>query len=74
MSDTLETHSRLVAAGLPEERSREFLRLVTDAEAGRSDRRALQDHLIGADYSRAHLCVLVEVLLQIIASRAGGTA
>jgi hypothetical protein len=34
MSDILATHKQLLAAGLSEDQSRSFLRLVADAEGG----------------------------------------
>jgi hypothetical protein len=74
MSDILATHRRLIAAGLSEDQSKGLLRLIAEAEGGNFDRRAVQDHLATADYNAAHVGVLVEVLLQRLARKAGATA
>jgi hypothetical protein len=71
VSDILATHRRLLAAGLSDEQSKGLLRLIAEAESGSFDRRAVQDHLATADYSAADVGVLVEVLLQRLARRAG---
>ena len=74
MSDILATHRRLLAAGLSEDQSRSFLRLVADAEGGGFDRRAVQEHFAAAAYSPAHFSLLVEVLLQRLARKAGAVS
>jgi hypothetical protein len=74
MSDILATHRHLVTAGLSEDQSKGLLRLITEAESGHFDRRAVQDHLATADYNTAHVAVLVEVLLQRLAQKAGATS
>ena len=74
MSDYLATHSRLIAAGLSEDQSIGFLRLVAEVEGGVFDRRAVQDHLAAGDYSTAHALLLVEVLLERLARKTGGAA
>jgi hypothetical protein len=71
VSDILATHRRLLAAGLSDEQSKGLLRLIAEAESGTFDRRAVQDHLAVADYSAADVGVLVEVLLQRLARKAG---
>jgi hypothetical protein len=71
VSDILATHRRLVAAGLSDEQSKGLLRLIAEAESGSFDRRAVQEHLAAADYSAADVGVLVEVLLQRLARKAG---
>jgi hypothetical protein len=73
VSDILATHRRLVAAGLSDEQSKGLLRLIAEAESGSFDRRAVQDHLAAAEYGAAHVDVLVEVLLQRLARKAGAT-
>jgi hypothetical protein len=73
VSDILATHRRLLAAGLSDEQSKGLLRLIAEAESGSFDRRAIQDHLAAADYSAADVGVLVEVLLQRLAQKAGAT-
>jgi hypothetical protein len=73
VSDILATHRRLVAAGLSDEQSKGLLRLIAEAESGSFDRRAVQDHPAAAGYGAAHVDVLVEVLLQRLARKAGAT-
>jgi hypothetical protein len=73
MSDILATHRRLLAAGLSEDQSRSFLRLVADAEGGGFDGRAVQDHFAAAPYSAAHVLLLVEILLERFARKVGGS-
>jgi hypothetical protein len=74
MSDILATHRHLVTAGLSEDQSKGLLRLIAEAEGGHFDRRAVQDHLVTAGYNAAQTSVLVEVLLQRLARKAGGSA
>jgi hypothetical protein len=71
MSDILATHRRLVAAGLSEDQSKGLLRLIAEAESGHFDRRAVHDHLASAGYNAAQTSVLVEVLLERLARKAG---
>ncbi len=74
MSDILATHRRLLTAGLSEDQSKGLLRLITTAEGGSFDRRAIQEHLAAAGYDTSHIGVLVEVLLQRLARKAGATS
>jgi hypothetical protein len=71
VSDILATHRRLITAGLSDEQSKGLLRLIAEAESGSFDRRAVQDHLASAGYDTTHVSVLVEVLLQRLARKAG---
>jgi hypothetical protein len=73
MSDVFTTHRRLIAAGLSEERSRTFLRLLTDAEGGRYDRQTMQEQLRDAQFTAGQAVLLVDELLQRLARRAGGS-
>jgi hypothetical protein len=74
MSDILATHRRLVTAGLSEDQSKGLLRLIAEAESGSFDRRTVQEHLATADYTAADVGVLVEVLLQRLARKAGAAS
>jgi hypothetical protein len=73
MSDIFATHRRLVAAGLSEEKSRAFLRLLTDAESGHFDQQATHEQLRDAQYTAAQAILLVDELLQRLARRAGSS-
>ncbi len=72
MKDALATHRRLVAAGLSADQARSFVRLLTEAEAGRFDRREVHELLGAAGYSGAQAPVLIEELLERLARHAGG--
>ena len=72
MADWLATHHRLVAAGLSADQSRAFLHLLAEAEAGRFDRRVVQEQLVALGCDPAQALVLVEELLQRLARHAGG--
>ncbi len=74
MSDIFATHKRLVAAGLSEEKSKTFLRLLTDADGGRYDQQAAQEHLQSAGYTAGQAILLVDELLQRLARRAGSSS
>ena len=74
MSDILATHRRLLTAGLSEDQSKGLLRLITMAESGSFDRRTVQEHLATAGYDTSHVSILVEVLLQRLARKAGATS
>ena len=72
MKDAMATHRRLVAAGLSADQARSFVRLLTEAEAGRFDRREAHDLLLGATYSGTQAALLIEELLERLAKHAGG--
>jgi hypothetical protein len=72
VKDALATHRRLVAAGLSADQARAFVRLVTEAEAGRFDRREVQEVLGAAAYGQAQAAILIEELLERLARHAGG--
>jgi hypothetical protein len=72
MADWLATHHRLVAAGLSADQSRAFLHLLAEAEAGRFDRRVVQEQLAAPGYDPKQVLILVEELLQRLARHAGG--
>jgi hypothetical protein len=75
VKDALATHRRLVAAGLSSDQARSsFVRLVTEAEAGRFDRVEVHKLIGGAGYSTAHVAFLIEELLERLARHAGGTS
>ncbi len=64
MSDILKTHKRLCAGGLSEAQSKDFLRLIVDAENGSAEQQAIEDHFAAANYSVAQAKLLVIVLLE----------
>ena len=74
MKDALATHRRLVAAGLSPDQARSFVRLLTEAEAGRFDRREARDLLVTATYSGVQTAILIEELLERLARHAGGAS
>ena len=74
MKDALATHRRLVAGGLSPDQARSFVRLLTEAEAGRFDRREVHDLLASTDYGGAQAALLIEELLERLARHAGGAS
>ena len=72
MTDIFRAHRRLVAAGLSEEQTKTFLRLLTSAEAGHFDRQAARGQLLDGNYTPSQAALLIGELLQVIASRASG--
>ncbi len=72
MADWLATHHRLIAAGVPADQSRAFLHLLAEAEAGRFDRRVVQEQLAALGCGPEQVLILVEELLQRLARHAGG--
>jgi hypothetical protein len=71
MKDALATHRRLVAAGLSADQARSFVRLLTEAAAGRFDRREVHELLGAAGYGAEHAALLIEELLERLARHAG---
>ena len=74
MKDALATHRRLVAAGLSADQARSFVRLLTEAEAGRFDRAEVRKLLGAAGYGAEHAALLIEELLERLAKHAGGAS
>ena len=74
MKDALATHRHLVAGGLSADQARSFVRLLTEAEAGRFDRREAHELLGAAGYRAEHAALLAEELLERLARRAGGAS
>ncbi len=74
MKDALATHRRLVAAGLSADQARSFVRLLTEAEAGRFDRQEVRELLGAASYGGRHAALLIEELLERLARHAGGAS
>jgi hypothetical protein len=72
VSDTLRMHDRLVAGGLSAEQARTYMRLLADAEAGRSDRRQAHGRLLDASFDPVQAAVLIGDLLQRLAARRAG--
>ena len=72
MKDALAIHRRLVAGSLSADQARSFVRLLTEAEAGRFDRREAHELLGTAGYSGAQAALLIEELLERLARHAGG--
>ena len=73
MKEALVIHRRLVAGGLSADQAKTFLRLLTDAEAGRFDPKAIAAEIAAADLSSAQAAILIVELLQTIARHAGGS-
>ena len=74
MKDALVIHGRLVAGGLSAEQARTLLRLLAEAEAGRFDRRAVAEEIVGAGYGPAQTAAAIAELLQAIARQAGASS
>jgi hypothetical protein len=66
-------YDRLVAGGLSADQARTFMRLLTDAEAGRFDRRQAHGQLLDASFGPAQAAVLIGDLLQRLAARRTGS-